>query len=207
MTGIFINYRTGDGEKAAVLIDNELLRTFGDAKVFRDRRAMEPGTHFPPELDRRLEMSTVVLVLIGHDWLKVTDKSGNRRIDNPKDYVHYEIRRALDLGKKVVPMLLDGAPLPRRDELPAPLAQLAEQQISRLDIPYAHEQLELIVRFLKRHVPPLTVEQVPPGQAVASKYAIESVDRSAVGDNATYIENDNSGSARRADHDPDSRSA
>ncbi|GGS07831.1 hypothetical protein GCM10010269_53580 [Streptomyces humidus] len=206
MTGIFINYRTGDGEKAAVLIDNELLRVFGDDQVFRDRRAMEPGTHFPPELERRLEASTVVLVLIGHDWLKVTDRAGNRRIDDPKDYVHYEIRRSLDRGKKVVPLLLDGAPLPTREELPPPLAQLAEQQISQLSIPYAHEQMEPIVRFLKRHVPPLPAEQGSPQPGAAPKYQVGSVDRGVVGDGGIYIEHDHSG-AHRPDGAPGGRPA
>lgn len=210
MTGIFINYRTGDGDKAAVLIDNELLRIFGDDKVFRDRRAMEPGTHFPPELKRRLESSTVVLVLIGHNWLKVTDRSGNRRIDEPKDYVRYEIRRALNMGKIVVPLLLDGAPLPRQEELPYDIARLAEQQICQLAIPYAHEQLEPIERFLKRHVPPLPAERPGPAQqSAASKYGIGSVTvtRGNFGDQNTYIENDHSGRARSQDDGPDGEPA
>ncbi|MFJ9725784.1 toll/interleukin-1 receptor domain-containing protein [Streptomyces sp. NPDC101209] len=191
MTGVFINYRTGDGEKEAVVIDNELRRVFGDDNVFRDRRAMKPGTHFPQELKRRLETSSVVLVLIGRNWLKATDGSGNRRIDDPTDYVHYEIRRALGLGKTVVPLLLDGAPLPRWDELPTAIARLAEQQISQLAITYAHEQMDPIVKFLKSHVQPL-----PPGRPATreqqrshgAKYHIKQ-ERGAAGDHPTYIEN------------------
>ncbi|MGY0021956.1 toll/interleukin-1 receptor domain-containing protein [Streptomyces sp. cg35] len=203
MTGIFINYRTGDGGEAAVLIDNDLRLRFGDDQVFRDRRAMEPGIHYPPEMARRLEASTVVLVLIGEHWLKVTDESGNRRIDDPDDWVHWEIRRALDLGKIVVPLLLDGAALPTKGELPSRIAQLAERQNSRLVIPYAHEQMAPIRAFLERHVQPRpAAPAVPP----PSKYHVAS-NTGVVGDWGTYIENDNSGLRGRRDPDGDGRTA
>ncbi|MET7802591.1 hypothetical protein ABZS78_39675, partial [Streptomyces decoyicus] len=75
MAGVFINYRTGDGAVAAVLLDEELKDVFGPENVFRDRRTTPPGVHFPPELWRHLENCAVLLVLIGPNWLSVRDGS------------------------------------------------------------------------------------------------------------------------------------
>lgn len=75
MAGVFINYRTGDGAVAAVLLDEELKDVFGPENVFRDRRTTPPGVHFPPELWRHLENCGVLLVLIGPNWLSVRDEA------------------------------------------------------------------------------------------------------------------------------------
>ena len=43
MSEIFINYRGSDEPYAAALIDQELSRRFGPARVFRAGRSIRPG--------------------------------------------------------------------------------------------------------------------------------------------------------------------
>ena len=52
------------------------------------------------------------------------DKNDLRRLDDPRDFVRQEISLALELGKKVVPVLFDETPMPRSEQLPGPLAAL-----------------------------------------------------------------------------------
>ncbi|GFE27167.1 MULTISPECIES: toll/interleukin-1 receptor domain-containing protein [Streptomyces] len=153
MAGVFINYRTGDGAVAAVLLDEKLKDVFGPENVFRDRRTTAPGAHFPPELWRHLESCGVLLVLIGPNWLSLCDTDGRRRIDVPGDYVHDEIHRALMWRKTVIPVLIDSAVLPTKEQLPADIAELTERQFMQLRVPYAHLDLPVITEALRSHVP------------------------------------------------------
>ncbi|MFE7484405.1 toll/interleukin-1 receptor domain-containing protein [Streptomyces sp. NPDC057552] len=155
MAGIFINYRTGDGEEAAVALDGELLKVFGKNRVFRDRRSMGAGTDFPPKLRRELEKSTVLLVLIGSEWLRLKDEStGRRRIDLARDYVREEIRTSLEQQKLVIPVLLGlGSVLPGADELPKDIAQLSQRQTVLLRVPYLHTDVKPLIKELRQYVP------------------------------------------------------
>jgi hypothetical protein len=58
MQGVFINYRTGDGEKTAALIDQELPRRFGPQHIFRASRSIAPGEVYPGSLLAALRRSS-----------------------------------------------------------------------------------------------------------------------------------------------------
>lgn len=153
MTGIFINYRTGDGGRAPELIDERLVHVFGEGKVFRDRRSMRPGTDFPDYLRRELMSCTVLLSLIGPRWLDIRDeKTRARRIDMPKDYVHDELATAIALNKVVIPVLLD-AKLPPAEQLPPAIVGLNDRQALHLREGYAHHDLDILVDELREYVP------------------------------------------------------
>ncbi|WP_164764536.1 toll/interleukin-1 receptor domain-containing protein [Streptomyces lydicus] len=169
MAGVFINYRTGDGAVAAVLLDEKLKDVFGPENVFRDRRTTAPGAHFPPELWGHLESCGALLVLIGPNWLSLCDTDGRRRIDVPGDYVHDEIHRALMWRKTVIPVLIDSAELPPKDQLPTGIAELTERQFMQLRVPYAHLDLPVITEALRSHVPVrrTDAQPVPPASGAA----------------------------------------
>src|SRR5262249_3018138 len=62
---------------------------------------------------------------IGRQWATLADDEGNRRLDNPDDFVRFEVQAALERGVRVIPVLVDGARPLRRQELPAELHKLA----------------------------------------------------------------------------------
>lgn len=68
-------------------------------------------------------------VVIGQQWATILDSaSGRRRLDDPKDYVRREIVRALERGILVVPVLVHGASVPKRDHLPDDLKPLVDNE-------------------------------------------------------------------------------
>jgi hypothetical protein len=74
----------------------------------------------------------VLLALIGDQWLTITDQHGRRRLDDPDDFVRLEIEAALTRNVRVIPILVEGARLPRADELPPSLARLVRRQALEL---------------------------------------------------------------------------
>ena len=61
----------------------------------------------------------MLLALIGPGWIDASDpKTGRRRLENPSDFVRIEIAAALARDIPVVPVLLDGAPMPDATSCP-----------------------------------------------------------------------------------------
>src|SRR5262250_1122769 len=128
MSGVFINYRGADSDTAAVLIDRELAARLGSDRVFLDSRSIPAGADFVEELLARLRACSVLVVVIGPRWLTVTDAAGRRRIDDPRDWIRWEIVEALSAGLRVVPVLTGDAALPPEEDLPAAIAELSHRQ-------------------------------------------------------------------------------
>jgi hypothetical protein len=66
----------------------------------------------------------VLLAVIGKDWLSSKDEQGNRRLENPEDFVRTEIGAAFKYGKRVIPVLVGGASMPKATDLPPDLHSL-----------------------------------------------------------------------------------
>jgi hypothetical protein len=103
-------------------------------QVFIDIDSIPPGADFVDILERQVEVSEMVLALIGPGWLRNADpKTGRRRLDNPKDFVRIEICAALSRAIPVVPVLLEGAPMPEEDQLPEDMRILVRRQAEFVD--------------------------------------------------------------------------
>lgn len=152
MAGIFINYRTADGPYVPELIYERLEEQFGGDQVFLDAE-LEPGRSFHPELERRLKLSTVLIVSIGARWLELTDDSGIRLLDRTHDYVRWEIETSLKREIHVVPVLLEGAPLPRAQQLPQSIADLAGHQSLEIRPRHLTDDIKVLSEVCERHVP------------------------------------------------------
>jgi len=153
--GIFINYRGEDSRTAAALIDRELVEQFGNDHVFLDNRSIPAGVDFVKKLLGRLRACSVLLVVIGPQWLTLTDETGGRRIDNPRDWTHREIVEALTHDLRVIPVLIDEAKLPTERDLPADIAELSRRQYVHLRRRYSATDLTLLVAQITRADPTL----------------------------------------------------
>lgn len=131
-TRIFINYRWEDGAYAAQLIFNRLSGRFGLEDVFFDVQAIPAGVKFPQYLRDKLAECEVLVTVIGEKWLdsrfRDGPKQGQRRLDDPKDWVRIEIETALADGKKLIPVLAARAKMPCREDLPPTIQELADWQ-------------------------------------------------------------------------------
>lgn len=165
MTDVFINYRTGDGDKTAALIDQELSRRFGRDRVFRASKSVLPGEAYPKALLTGLQGSAVVLAVIGPDWTNF-----QARLRDPGDWVRREIVEALSREIPIVPVL-DGRKTDRlnRADLPEELAHLAELQ----SVPFGTHDAEAGLKRLGD-----VVADMVPGLRDLDRDAVSSVPNS-----------------------------
>lgn len=138
MFDIFVSYRSADARFGAAATYELLAHRFGKERIFLDNQSMGPGSDYPRRLREALEVVRVLLVLIGPGWLASDPKSpGRLLLHRDGDWVHREIRRAFERNIPVVPVLLDGTPLPAADLLPDDIARLAQRQT----VEVAHRRL------------------------------------------------------------------
>jgi hypothetical protein len=129
---IFISYRRDDSRGYAGRLQGDLSRRYSDEHVFRDIE-IPPGADFGEYITGLVDRCNVVLAIIGPRWLDARDRDGERRIDDPDDWVRLEIERALARdGVEVIPVLVDGARLPPREELPESLLALRRRNAFEL---------------------------------------------------------------------------
>ncbi len=125
MRTIFISYRREDTEGQAGRLFADLVKIFGERCVFMDVATIQAGRDFRKAIDEQISSCGVLLALIGKNWIDARDEAGNRRLDDPLDLVRLEIGAALKLDINVVPVLVQGVSMPRAEQLPADLADLA----------------------------------------------------------------------------------
>jgi TIR domain len=123
--GIFISYRRADSAPYARLLQVELSKRFPAVPIFMDLDSIEPGLDFAAIIRDAVNSCRVMVALIGRQWATLADDEGRRRLDDPDDYVRFEIRSALKRGVRTIPVLLDGAQMPRPEHLPHDLRKLA----------------------------------------------------------------------------------
>jgi hypothetical protein len=130
--GIFISYRRDDSRETVGRLHDALSRGFDPACIFLDVAGQVPGEDYRTVIGRALDAAEVVLVVIGPRWLDITDAEGRRRLDDPEDMVRIEVESALQRGKQVIPVLVQGATMPADEALPATLVALAFRMASPL---------------------------------------------------------------------------
>ena len=129
---LFVSYRRDDAAGYARALYDELVRRFSDERVFMDVDDIAPGVAFDEAIRRAVREASVLLVLIGRRWAGPREGS-LPRLHDPQDVVRHEIETGFSLGLRVIPVLLDGAPMPREDELPESLRPLSRRQAVPLD--------------------------------------------------------------------------
>lgn len=160
---VFMSYRRGDtGGYAAHLADN-LVHHYGEENVFRDVDSISPGEDFYAKIRAEVESCDVALVLIGKGWLSAVDDDGGRRLDNPRDFVRLEIEAALTKQVPIIPVLFQGARMPREEELPDAIRDLSRR--NALDIP---DSLDGRARAVEKLMDSIVRTMSPPAEALTA---------------------------------------
>jgi hypothetical protein len=124
---VFISYRRDDSKYQARMIHEAFCQVLPQEHVFMDIASIPPGANFRKILKDWVNECEVLLALIGPGWTDATDpKTSRRRLDNPNDFVRIEIGEALARDIPVVPVLIDGTPMPDIDLLPDDLKELVD---------------------------------------------------------------------------------
>ena len=90
---IFISYRRQETAWPAGRLYDLLVEHFPAEEVFKDVDNIEPGEDFVERITAAVGSCDVLLALIGPQWLTMADENGQRRLDNPEDFVRVEMKR------------------------------------------------------------------------------------------------------------------
>lgn len=122
--GIFVSYRRQDEPNFAGRLSDRLVARFGKENIFMDVDSIGIGVDFVKAMDHSLSQSRALIVIIGKRWVDAVDAMGQRRLSDPGDYVRMEIETALRRKIPLIPVLVEGASMPNRSELPESLVSL-----------------------------------------------------------------------------------
>lgn len=159
---IFINYRKDDSNWNALALYNDLQKYFKKEQLFKDFNAILPGDDFVVSIQNALNKCNVLLVVIGKNWLYMEGVDGKRRLDDPDDFVRLEVATALERGISVVPVLFDGTPMPKPEELPENLRLLCRRQFIEIDPKRFEDDVRNLAEALKKILPAEDPHPNPP---------------------------------------------
>jgi hypothetical protein len=162
--GVFLSYRRDDAGPYARLLQQQLSQRIPDARIFMDLDSIEPGLDFAEVIEDAVNSSAVLVALIGRQWLTLTGEDGARRLDNPDDYVRFEVTTALERGVRVIPVLIDGARALRRQDLPEELHKLARLNAAKLSYDRYQDDADRLLDLIQRVLPPVGKEPLAAGK-------------------------------------------
>jgi hypothetical protein len=117
-----------------------------------DVAAIEPGRDFRKAIDQSVAACSVLLAVIGREWLEAKDAAGDRRLEDPNDFVRIELASALRRDIPVVPVLVRGAKMPHADQLPDDLKDLAYRNAVELTHARWKSDVQVLIRALGPYV-------------------------------------------------------
>lgn len=162
MRSIFISYRRDDSEGEAGRLFDDLAAQFGKNSVFMDVSGIGVGLDFRKAIDRSVATCGVLLAVIGKDWLDMKNEAGQRRLDDPSDFVRLETAAALKRDIPVIPVLVRGAKMPRDEQLPEDMKELAYRNGAELTHARWGSDLQLLITALRPHLVDEPVPDPPP---------------------------------------------
>ncbi len=172
MRSIFVNYRRNDSEGEAGRLFDDLTSHFTHESVFMDVAAIEAGRDFRKAIDQSVATCSVLLAIIGREWLESKDSLGRRRLDDANDFVRIELASALRRDIPVVPVLVRGARMPLAEQLPDDLKELAYRNAMELTHARWKSDVQVLVRALRPYLGPpnedASVANVEAGRSDAS---------------------------------------
>jgi small GTP-binding protein len=167
MSGIFISYRRDDAAAHAGRIHDHLADRFGSERVFFDRTTLAPGADFASRIEESVASAAAIVVVIGKGWLSCHREDGQPRLDDPNDLVRREIAIGLKRGIPLFPVLVAGARLPTRDELPAELSDICRYQAHELTETDFRHDLDSVMEALQIALAPPAAPRPSPQVYVA----------------------------------------
>jgi TIR domain len=149
---IFISYRREDWEGEAGRLSDDLAESFNEDSVFMDVDAIQPGRDFRKAIDESIDKCSVLLAIVGPGWLESKNASGQKRLEDESDFVRLEITSALRRDIPVVPVLVRSAKMPRAEQLPEDLRELAYRNAVELTHARWKSDLQILIRALKPYL-------------------------------------------------------
>jgi hypothetical protein len=133
MSKIVVSYRRSDSQAIAGRIVDRLIAQFGDQSVFMDVDDIPFGIDFRQHIQSVLSQAEVLIAVVGPDWLGA-GADGGSRIQEEDDPVRVEIETALRQDIMVIPVMVNGASMPKAATLPESLRNFAFLNAAPVDV-------------------------------------------------------------------------
>lgn len=147
MNKIFISYRRSDFYETERLVTS-LKNEFGQDNIFLDSESLNAGDEWPDTIQNNIADSKVLVIIIGKNWLFMQDEfSGKRKIDMHNDWVRKEIHIFLQRCENnknlyIIPVLINGAKMPRKEHLDPQINHLCDFQA--IELPNTLSSLDFV---------------------------------------------------------------
>ena len=149
MSGIFISYRRDDSAPYAGRLCDRLGAVFGAEQVFMDVDDIPPGADFSAHIRAKIGGCDALLAVIGKQWLTARNAEDQLRLSDPDDLVSREIALALQRRVVVIPVLVEGAGMPKAAELRSDLKPLAQRNGVTLSDENFHADVAKLIKALE----------------------------------------------------------
>ena len=150
MPKIVISYRRADDDAIVGRIRDKLAGHYGADSVFMDIDNIPFGVDFRKHIDDVLQEGEVVVAVMGPHWIGPV-AGGKARIHDAGDPVRIEIETTLKRGIPVVPVLVNGAEMPKPADLPDVIRDLAFHNAAEVDSGRDfHQHMDRLIQSLDR---------------------------------------------------------
>jgi TIR domain/WD domain, G-beta repeat len=179
---IFINYRRGDDPGFTQALYQRLEDEFAARDLFMDVEGqIRPGDDFVAVLNSHVAECDVLLAVIGPRWEELLAP----RAGDAEDFVMIEIKAALDQGKRVIPVLVGAAAMPRVEALPVLIRPLARRNAVGLRPERFKADCQGLVTALREQLAAAERERAPHSRA--GRAAAEDERRTREGEEAARL--------------------
>lgn len=143
---VFVSYRRDDSADVTGRVYDRLSSRFGNEFVFKDVDSIPLGRDFREVINDAVAKASVVIVVVGKNWVGKEQGSAKPRIHDQTDFVRAEVAAALQLDKPVIPVLVSNAKMPSESDLPDDVKAFAYRNgvNVRPDPDFAHDIERLI---------------------------------------------------------------
>src|SRR5689334_115626 len=119
-----------------------------------DVDSIGPGADFVEVIDQRLKSCSAVVAIIGRNWAGSGGSDSKPVLGDPGDFVRIEIESALKQNLFIMPVLVEGAAIPRPSSLPKSMRPLCRR--NAIAIGHAHFDADsaILVQALSKILPP-----------------------------------------------------
>jgi hypothetical protein len=166
---VYVSYGRDESAPARILAQ-QLGNRFGEKRVWFDTQLLEAGSRWRDEIVAAVADADVTIVVIGPRWPASPERQ--RSADGAEDVLRLEIERALRTSNRVIPVLVNGAVMPRRSELPRAFRALAELEAFTLRFDSWDADVQALIEVIegtrRQPLPAWEGEPTPPAETETS---------------------------------------
>ncbi|QTR48957.1 toll/interleukin-1 receptor domain-containing protein [Candidatus Thiothrix anitrata] len=123
---IFISYRRLDSFNESHSLYLSLIESSSPNNIFLDIDNINPGVNFEAAIKKAISQIDAILIMIGPNWEGKKEDRENKIMEEG-DYVRLEVREAIKMGTKIIPILVKRDNMPEESSLPDDISAMLKE--------------------------------------------------------------------------------